>query len=112
MTGVDFLDYLTKGAIIYGDRIGFGLGTKPIKTISVHNSIHVYTLFLFPNGMLMKRSSGLSNISFGLPERKFINQTFMVMAITKGLDDAIVNPLDKSMMGCITTAEMQMGSDS
>jgi 5-methyltetrahydrofolate corrinoid/iron sulfur protein methyltransferase len=54
---------------------------------------------------------GLSNISFGLPERKFINQTFMVMAITKGLDGAIVNPLDKRMMGCITTAEMLMGSD-
>jgi 5-methyltetrahydrofolate--homocysteine methyltransferase len=55
---------------------------------------------------------GLSNISFGLPERKFINQTFMVMAITKGLDGAIVNPLDKRMMGCITTAEMLMGSDA
>jgi cobalamin-dependent methionine synthase I len=55
---------------------------------------------------------GLSNISFGLPERKFINQTFMVMAIAKGLDGAIVNPLDKRMMGFITTAEMLMGSDS
>jgi 5-methyltetrahydrofolate--homocysteine methyltransferase len=55
--------------------------------------------------------SGLSNISFKLPERKYINQTFMVMAITKGLDDAIGNPLDKRMMGCITTAEMLMGND-
>jgi 5-methyltetrahydrofolate--homocysteine methyltransferase len=54
---------------------------------------------------------GLSNISFGLPERKFINQTFMVMAIANGLDGAIVNPLDARMMGCITTAEMLMGSD-
>ncbi len=55
---------------------------------------------------------GLSNISFGLPERKFINQTFMVMAISKGLDGAIINPLDKRMMGCITTAEMLAGKDS
>lgn len=55
---------------------------------------------------------GLSNISFGLPERKSINQTFMVMAITKGLDGAIVNPLDKRMMGCIKTAEMLIGSDA
>jgi 5-methyltetrahydrofolate corrinoid/iron sulfur protein methyltransferase len=54
---------------------------------------------------------GLSNISFGLPERKFINQTFMVAAITRGLDGAIVNPLDKRMMGCITTAEMLMRRD-
>jgi hypothetical protein len=29
---------------------------------------------------------GLSNISYGLPARKFMNQTFMVMAIAKGLD--------------------------
>ena len=55
---------------------------------------------------------GLSNISFGLPERKFINQTFMVMAIARGLDGAIVNPLDERVMGCITAAEMLMGSDS
>jgi len=55
---------------------------------------------------------GLSNISFGLPERKFINQTFMVMAITKGLDGAIINPLDQRMMGCIATAEMLAGKDS
>jgi len=55
---------------------------------------------------------GLSNISFGLPERKFINQTFMVMAIGKGLDGAIVNPLDARMMGCIITAETLMGRDS
>jgi 5-methyltetrahydrofolate--homocysteine methyltransferase len=55
---------------------------------------------------------GLSNISFGLPERKFINQTFMVMAIAKGLDGAIVNPLDKRMMGCIKAAEMLIGKDA
>ena len=55
---------------------------------------------------------GLSNISFGLPERKFINQTFMVMAIARGLDGAIVNPLDARMMGCITTAETLMGRDA
>ena len=55
---------------------------------------------------------GLSNISFGLPERKLINQTFMALAIGRGLDGAIVNPLDKRMMGCIITAEMLMGRDS
>ncbi len=55
---------------------------------------------------------GLSNISFGLPERKFLNQAFMVMAIAKGLDGAIVNPLDKRMMACITAAETLMGRDA
>jgi 5-methyltetrahydrofolate--homocysteine methyltransferase len=55
---------------------------------------------------------GLSNISFGLPERKFINQTFMIMAISRGLDGAIVNPLDARMMSGIITAETLMGRDS
>ncbi len=55
---------------------------------------------------------GLSNISYGLPVRPFLNQMFMVMAITKGLDGAIVNPLDKKMMANITAAETLAGKDS
>jgi len=55
---------------------------------------------------------GLSNISYGLPVRPFLNQTFMVMAITKGLDGAIVNPLDKKMMANITAAETLAGKDN
>jgi 5-methyltetrahydrofolate corrinoid/iron sulfur protein methyltransferase len=54
---------------------------------------------------------GLSNISYGLPARKFMNQTLMVMAIAKGLDGAIVNPLDNRMMACITAAETLAGRD-
>jgi len=54
---------------------------------------------------------GLSNISYGLPERKFMNQTFMTMAIAKGLDGAIVNPLDKRMMANIVAAEALAGRD-
>ncbi|MCF8025941.1 MAG: methyltetrahydrofolate cobalamin methyltransferase [Desulfobacteraceae bacterium] len=54
---------------------------------------------------------GLSNISYGLPERKLLNQTFVVMAICKGLDSAIVNPLDKRMMANIYAAETLAGRD-
>ena len=54
---------------------------------------------------------GLSNISYGLPARKFMNQTFMVMAIAKGLDGAIMNPLDKKMMANILAAEALAGRD-
>ncbi len=54
---------------------------------------------------------GLSNISFGLPNRPFLNQTFAVMAVTKGLDALIVNPLDKKMMANLIAAEMLSGKD-
>jgi len=54
---------------------------------------------------------GLSNISYGLPARKFMNQTFMTMAIAKGLDGAIINPLDTKMMANIIAAEALCGRD-
>ncbi|WP_022670086.1 homocysteine S-methyltransferase family protein [Hippea alviniae] len=38
---------------------------------------------------------GLSNVSFGLPNRKLINASYMAMAIYNGLDSAIVNPYDE-----------------
>ena len=55
---------------------------------------------------------GLSNISYGLPARKLLNQAFMVMAIAKGLDGAIVNPLDRGMMANIAAAEALVNRDS
>ncbi|MCO1604364.1 methyltetrahydrofolate cobalamin methyltransferase [Desulfosporosinus nitroreducens] len=55
---------------------------------------------------------GLSNISYGLPNRKFINQAFAIMAIAKGLDGLIINPLDKRMMAGLVTAETLFGRDN
>jgi 5-methyltetrahydrofolate--homocysteine methyltransferase len=54
---------------------------------------------------------GLSNISYGLPARKYMNQSFMVMAIARGLDGAIINPLDTKMMANIIAAETLVGRD-
>jgi 5-methyltetrahydrofolate--homocysteine methyltransferase len=55
---------------------------------------------------------GLSNISYGLPERAFLNRTFMTMAIARGLDGAILNPLDGQMMAVIVAAEALAGRDN
>ena len=41
---------------------------------------------------------GVSNISFGLPERQVINSNFLTMALAAGLDCAIINPMNKMMM--------------
>ena len=46
-------------------------------------------------------TSGLSNISFGLPVRKNINQALMVLAMNAGMDSAIVDPTNKNMIGMI-----------
>ncbi len=54
---------------------------------------------------------GLSNISYGLPERALLNQIFMAMAIGRGLDGAIVDPLNRRMMATIYAAEALAGRD-
>ncbi|MBT4287460.1 MAG: dihydropteroate synthase, partial [Deltaproteobacteria bacterium] len=54
---------------------------------------------------------GLSNISFGLPNRKHLNQAFAIMAIANGLDGLIINPLDKRMMANMIAAETLAGKD-
>ena len=56
-------------------------------------------------------TSGLSNISFGMPLRPLINQTFMAMAVQAGLDSAIANPNDRKLMGVMLASEMLMGKD-
>lgn len=43
-------------------------------------------------------SLGVSNISFGLPNRDFINSTFFAMALERGLSAAIMNPFSQEMM--------------
>jgi 5-methyltetrahydrofolate--homocysteine methyltransferase len=54
---------------------------------------------------------GLSNVSYGLPIRKNLNQVFAVMAIARGLDSLIIDPLDRKMMANIITAETLAGTD-
>ncbi|MDR2200331.1 MAG: methyltetrahydrofolate cobalamin methyltransferase [Deltaproteobacteria bacterium] len=54
---------------------------------------------------------GLSNISFGLPERLFLNRIFMALAIYSGLDGAIIDPTDAPMMGTIAGATALVGKD-
>ena len=54
---------------------------------------------------------GLSNVSFGLPQRKLINQTFLVAAMTAGMDGAILDPLDNKLMAFVAAAEAVLGAD-
>lgn len=48
-----------------------------------------------------KTCLGVSNISFGLPNRQLINHIFLTMALEEGLDLPIINPNDEAMIGAI-----------
>ena len=57
---------------------------------------------------------GLSNISFGLPERSFVNTAFLTMAIQNGLTMAIANPSQELLMNAAFASDMLLnkpGSD-
>jgi len=54
---------------------------------------------------------GLSNISYGLPNREIVNRMFLIMAMYAGLDSAIVDPLDSKLMNSIKVGEMLLGRD-
>jgi len=54
---------------------------------------------------------GLSNISYGLPNRTIVNQLFLIMAMYAGLDAAIVDPLDSRLANSIKVGEMLLGRD-
>jgi 5-methyltetrahydrofolate--homocysteine methyltransferase len=54
---------------------------------------------------------GLSNISFGLPERQVINRNFLALCISYGLSAAIIDPTDRKLMTTLITVEMLLGRD-
>ena len=55
---------------------------------------------------------GLSNVSYGLPNRKILNQAFMIQTMAAGMDAYILDPLDKAMMGFVYASEALLGQDS
>jgi 5-methyltetrahydrofolate--homocysteine methyltransferase len=54
---------------------------------------------------------GLTNVSHGLPARKLVNRTFLVAAILRGLDSAILDPTDKELYGALKAALAISGKD-
>jgi len=56
-------------------------------------------------------SMGASNISFGMPDRKYINSTFIAMAIYAGMTCPITNPLVTEVVTAVLAADLSMGRD-
>jgi len=56
-------------------------------------------------------SVGLSNVSYGLPVRKLLNQTFLTLLLSRGLDTAILDPCDRQLMANLAAAEALLGRD-
>lgn len=54
---------------------------------------------------------GLSNISFGMPERSYVNTAFLTLAIKEGLTMAIANPSQELLVGCALAADLLLAKE-
>lgn len=59
----------------------------------------------------LKTVLGVSNISFGLPNRELITRTFLTMALHSGLDLPIINPNIDSIIGAVRAYKVLAGID-
>lgn len=66
------------------------------------------TISYCKNELGLATACGLSNISFGLPERMYVNSAFMAMAIQAGLTMAIANPSQDLLMHTVFAADLLM----
>jgi cobalamin-dependent methionine synthase I len=62
----------------------------------------------YPNSRV---SVGLTNVSYGLPERRWLNRAMLLLAMGAGLDAAICDPTDHDLMSMLLAAETLLGRD-
>lgn len=72
---------------------------ETIKAVAMVKTLGVHTVL------------GVSNVSFGLPNRPLLNKTFLAMALSAGLDLPIINPLDKELMNTIDAFQVLYNYD-
>ena len=80
-----------------GDRVGL----EVLETLALISKE-------YPN---VHKVCGLSNVSFGLPNRKVLNRLFLVQTMTMGMDSYILDPLDRVMMGFVHGSQVLLGLD-
>jgi len=94
-------------ASIYVDPLVQPISVESTKGIMVLDAVRAIKAE-FPDVHI---TGGLSNISYGLPQRHIINRTFVTLMMDAGMDSAIIDPLDKKIMATIRSADMLLGHD-
>ncbi|MBQ8592455.1 MAG: homocysteine S-methyltransferase family protein [Lachnospiraceae bacterium] len=84
-----------------------------VTTVGANKTAAVETLetIRYCKEMGLATTCGLSNISFGLPERGYINTTFLTMAIQAGLTMAIANPSQQLLVSCAFASDLLLAKE-
>lgn len=83
------------------DGLTATVGANPDAALECFDTIHYCR-----NELGLATICGLSNISFGLPNRPFVNTAFLTMAIQQGLTMAIANPSQDLLMNAAFASDM------
>ena len=92
---------------VYFDPLVFTVGTSPDSFLNFINTSKEIKKEC-PDAHII---SGLSYISYGLPYRKALNHAFLVGAMMFGMDSAIMDPLNRDLLGGVYAAEALLGKD-
>ncbi len=109
----DLCGEIQKHAYKFGidrDNIYFDALVLPLSVNNKNPQITLETMRLI-KGAGWQTALGLSNISYGLPQRRILNRTFLVSAMTLGLDAVFLNPLEQGIMGTISAGKALLGED-
>lgn len=74
-------------------------------------AVSIEAIRIATNELALSTTMGVSNISFGMPQRKIINNTFLAVAIEAGLSAAIVDPTDEPLLYTLLSANFLAGRD-
>ena len=93
------------------DNLYFDSLIRPISTEPEQAKEFLKSVPLIKGLGRVKTICGLSNVSFGLPNRRLINSIFLSMAIHAGLDAAILDPTDKKILSSLKASNVLLGMD-
>ncbi len=111
-TAVSLVNRLTSGGVppdkVYVDPCVF-----PVSTGSQHGPALLDAISRIRSECPgVHTSCGVSNVSYGLPVRRLLNEVFLLMLLGRGLDAAIIDPCDRGLMARILAAETLTGRDA
>jgi 5-methyltetrahydrofolate--homocysteine methyltransferase len=92
---------------LYIDPLVFPLATNDRSALATLRAIE-QIMKQFPG---VHTICGLTNVSYGLPNRRLVNRTFLSAAVAHGLDSVILDPTDKQLYGALKAALMIAGKD-
>ena len=92
---------------VFIDPLVTTLGANPESLLNFNEGIRLIKE-VYPK---VHFTSGLSNISFGLPYRKCINMQFLCLAMAAGMDSAIMDPMSADMLATLYASDALLGND-